>query len=80
VVELTGPDRAKATTTIHEMVRAGTGEAETNFEQYGIYHDEVARLDLGWRFTRRLFVPLYANRGAVRGDVVTPRSTLTAFD
>jgi SnoaL-like domain len=84
VVTLTGAHRAKATTTIHEFARGvaaadtALGEAgqEQNFEQYGIYFDEVARIDGEWRFTHRLFVPMYVGQGCVTGDLLTPRSGL----
>jgi hypothetical protein len=73
VVTLTGADRAAATTTIHEFIRDGAG---ANFEQYGIYYDDVARIDDEWKFTHRLFVPIYAGSGCVTGDCLTPRSAL----
>jgi hypothetical protein len=65
VIELLGADRARATTTIHEMVRgvattAGVhGEigTEMNVDQYGIYHDRFAKVDGDWKFTHRLFEP-----------------------
>jgi SnoaL-like protein len=84
VVTLTGPGRAQATTTIHEFAR-GVGAADTalgeagvasNFEQYGIYFDDLARIDGEWRFTHRVFVPMYLNRECVRGDLLTSRSGL----
>ena len=84
VIRLTGPDRAEATTTIHELVRGTTvtdsaygaeGE-ELNFEQYGVYFDDIARIDGEWKFTHRLFVPIYVNSGCLTGDVVTQRSAL----
>jgi ketosteroid isomerase-like protein len=72
VVTLTGPDRATATTTIHEIVRG----PDNNVDQYGVYFDDVARIDGEWRFTHRLFVLHYVAVGGVRGDVSAPRSTL----
>jgi hypothetical protein len=47
-----------------------------NLEQYGIYFDDVAKIDGDWRFTHRLFVPLYIGPDCVTGQVVTPRSAL----
>jgi hypothetical protein len=53
VIRLTGSDRAEASTTTYELFRGesttdstlgGTG-AEINFEQCGIYYDDVARID-----------------------------------
>jgi hypothetical protein len=86
VITLTGPDSARATTTIHELVRgtAATGSAvnaagdEVNSDQWGIYFDDFSRRDGEWKFTHRRFVLLYVHRGAVAGDVLAPRSSLSA--
>jgi hypothetical protein len=79
VITLTGADQATATTTIHEFIRGAAG-AEPNLEQYGIYYDDVARIDGEWRFAHRLFVPIYAGTGRVTGDLRTPRSALLRPD
>jgi SnoaL-like protein len=84
VITLTGPDRAKATTTLHELNRGalpaasklGEAGAEVNIDQYGIYYDDLARIDGEWKFTRRVFVPVLMNVGNVNGDVFTQRSAL----
>jgi hypothetical protein len=84
VIRLTGPDRAQATITVHELVRGatvidstyGAEGAELNFEQYGVYFDDIARTGGEWKFTHRLFVPIYMCAGCVTGDVVTQRSAL----
>ena len=84
VINLIGTGQAEATTTIHELVRGEVpadstlGEAGTsvNFEQYGIYYDDVAKLDGEWKFTHRLFVPIYVRPDAVTGQVLTPRFAL----
>ena len=84
VIHLLGPDAAEATTTIHEFSRGiaaedgpfGATGAEINFQDYGIYHDEVARLEREWKFTHRVFVPIYLEPGAVTGDLPVQRSTL----
>jgi SnoaL-like domain len=86
VITLTGPHSARATTTIHELVKgvAATGSAvnaageDVNSDQWGIYFDEVARLDGEWKFTHRRFVLLYIRRGGVAGDVLAQRSSLSA--
>ena len=85
---LVGPASAQATTTIHEFVRgevvaySAYGEAGTaiNFEQYGVYFDDIAKLDDGWKFTHRLFVPIYLGPDCVTGEVMTPRSGLLRPD
>jgi hypothetical protein len=88
VIKLTGPNQAQATTTIHEFIR-GTAVADTvlneggnedNFEQYGVYFDDLARFDEGWKFTHRLFVPIYVGTGCVTGNVLTERSALRRPD
>jgi hypothetical protein len=88
VITPTGVDQASATTTIHELTRAvgladsefGEAGAEINLEQWGIYHDDLARIDGEWKFIRREFVPVYIGRGRVTGDVFTPRGTLLRSD
>ena len=84
VIAFTGIDQAQATTTIHEFIR-GTAIAETtldvtgaesNFEQYAIYFDDLARIEGSWKFTHRRFVPIYVGRDCVTGDLLTERSAL----
>jgi hypothetical protein len=85
VINLVGTGQAEATTTIHELVRGEVpadstlGEAGTsvNFEQYGIYYDDVAKRDGEWKFTHRLFVPVYLRTDCVTGQVLTPRFALS---
>ncbi len=88
VVTLMGIDRAKATTTIHEMNRcvtavsselAAAGEV-LNVDMYGIYYDDISRIDGEWKFVRRVFVSVYTAPGAITGDVATTRSDLARPD
>ncbi len=84
VITLTGPDRASATTTVHELSRGiaradsdlGAAGAEVNVDHYGLYYDELARIDGEWKFTHRVFVPVYTRTGDVTGHVFTPRTAL----
>jgi hypothetical protein len=84
VITFTHADQARATTTVHEMNRgqhpmtSALGDAGTpiNAEMYGIYYDEIARIDGEWKFTHRRFVPFYLASGGVTGEVTTPRSQL----
>jgi ketosteroid isomerase-like protein len=84
VIRLAHDGFAEATTTIHEFCRGTAAEdgpfgpagSEINFEDYGIYYDEVTRLDGEWKFTHRVFVPVYIGQGCVTGDVTTPRDKL----
>jgi hypothetical protein len=84
VIRFLGPGQAQAMITIHESVsgevladspfaKVGT---PANLEQYGIYYDDLAKLDREWKFTHRLFVPVYVRDGGPTGQVVTPRSAL----
>jgi SnoaL-like domain len=84
VVTLIDANTAKATTTIHELTRGvahadsafGEAGAEINLEQYGIYYDDFARIEGTWKFTKRVFVPIYMNAGNVTGDVFIRRPAL----
>lgn len=84
VITLIGADQATATTTIHEMNRGlmpddnelGARGTELNIDMYGIYYDDIARVDGEWKFTHRLFVPFYLSNGTVTGELMTPRSEL----
>jgi hypothetical protein len=86
VIKLIAPDVAQATTTIHEWLRgvsridSGPMDIQSgdqvNLEAYGVYYDDIARIDGEWKFTHRLYVPIYIGAGAVTGDVVTGRSEL----
>jgi ketosteroid isomerase-like protein len=81
VIDLVGPDRATASTNIHEIVRGtnasdgvfGPAGAEINIDQYGIYFDEVAKFDNTWKFVRRVFVPILIASGVVAGEMTTAR-------
>ena len=84
VITFAGTDRAKATTTIHELVRGvgsmdtefGESGTEANIDQFGVYYDDLARIDGEWKFSRRVFVSFYVQAGSVTGDVFTARSAL----
>jgi SnoaL-like domain len=88
VITLIDAHHARSTTTIHEFIRetaaADNGSedsgAENNLEQYGIYYDDLARVDGSWKFTHRVFLPIYVGRGCVTGDLLTPRSALLRGD
>jgi ketosteroid isomerase-like protein len=75
VIDLRGRDAANATTTVHELVRDEAG-GSVNIAQYGIYFDELARFGEEWRFTHRVFVPLYMETDGVPGTVASARPVL----
>jgi hypothetical protein len=79
VITLIDAQHARSTTTIHEFIREAAA-AENNLEHYGIYFDDLARVDGRWRFTHRVFQLIYVGRGCVTGDLVTPRSALLRRD
>jgi hypothetical protein len=84
VVELLGAGRAKATTTIHEIVRGvasvvsgiGAAGSEINVDRWGIYHDNLVKVADEWKFTHRVFVPFFASVGTVAGEVSGERPLL----
>jgi hypothetical protein len=81
VIDLLGSDRATATTNIREIIRGTTTNDSAygptgmamNVDQYGVYFDEISKIDEAWKFSRRAFVPILIASGAVGGDVVTTR-------
>jgi hypothetical protein len=79
VITLIDAHHARSTTTIHEFIREAAG-AENNLEHYGIYFDDIARVDGRWKFTHRVFQLVYVGRGCVTGDLLAPRSALLRRD
>ena len=73
VVTLHGGDRASATTTIHAIARRGEDHAVTN---YGIYFDELARTEDGWKFARRRLQPIYVEPDTLPGTATISRQEL----
>jgi ketosteroid isomerase-like protein len=81
VIELLDDDRAVATTNIREIIRGqttidgawGAAGTENNVDQYGVYFDEVTKIDGEWKFARRVFVPILIASGAVVGDITSAR-------
>jgi len=49
---------------------------QSKLEQYAIYFDDLARIEGSWKFTHRLFVPIYVGRDCATGDLLTQRSAL----
>jgi hypothetical protein len=84
VIRLLGPDRAYATSTIHEMGRGmspgPTGEDADvwlNWEQYGVYYDDVVKLEGEWKFAHRFCQPIYyLGTDALTGEAIAARSSL----
>jgi hypothetical protein len=84
VIDLQGTDHAQATSTIHELGRGtsfshdGTPEdVWLDWFQYGVYYDDIVKIDGEWKFARRFCQPLYyGGDNAVPGDVIAARSKL----
>ena len=72
VVTAVADDRASATTTI-QGVSAVDDLLVVNF---GVYHDELVRIDAGWRFQLRRLQNLYVESGARGGEVTITRVDL----
>jgi len=84
VIEFADDTHGHATTTVRELVLGqafldnalGETGSVQNFEQFGVYFDDVVKTEGEWRFAHRLFVPMYVNMGAVSGQVLAPRTSL----
>jgi hypothetical protein len=84
VVELDG-DHANARTTILELVRVAApigatpepGSDPVNIQHFGLYLDDLQRVDGAWRFTHRRFRPIYIDAGAVTGTPLPIPAELT---
>jgi hypothetical protein len=83
-ITLVGPDAARASTTFQEFGRGtaagipapGSDSLEYNATTWGIYHDEIARVEGSWKFTHRRADLIYHESGGVTGDVLLPRASL----
>lgn len=73
VVTLHGPDRAAATTTIHALARRDGVHAVTN---YGIYYDDLVKIDGAWKFARRVLQSVYTETDTLPGVIVVSRDRL----
>jgi hypothetical protein len=70
IVDLTGPDTAISRTTLHELVHV---PGAFNAEGWGIYFDELRRVDGAWRFTHRVFHWLLTMPDHVMGTAMSAR-------
>ena len=73
VVELLGSDVARAITQAREMVPAGT---MINVAFWGVYYDDLVKIDGDWKFARRYSQPIHLVSGALVGAVTANRSAL----
>jgi uncharacterized protein (TIGR02246 family) len=73
LVRLVDDDHATATTMIHALARRAGEHSVTN---YGVYYDELVRIDGEWRFARRLLQPVYSDTEPLPGVVPLTRDEL----
>ena len=77
VVTLLGPDSATAITTIHALARQ---EGQVQITSYGIYYDELTRVDGAWRFALRRLQPVFMDTGDLVGPAPITRDGLQEHD
>ncbi len=75
VITLEGEGRASATTLIHALARLEGHHQVTNF---GIYSDELVKIDGSWRFSRRTQQPVYIDTSPLPGQPFVSRADLGA--
>jgi TusA-related sulfurtransferase len=73
VITLHGDDRASSTTTIHAIAKRQGHHDVTN---YGIYYDELVKIDGAWKFSQRRLVPVYSDTTPHAGDNPISRAEL----
>jgi ketosteroid isomerase-like protein len=73
VVTLDGPDRARATTTIHAL---GRKTGAFSVENYGVYYDELTKVDGTWKFATRCLQPVYLDTAELTGQAPISRADL----
>jgi hypothetical protein len=84
VIDLQGVDRAQATSTIHELGRGASPNPDDpgtdvwlDWFQYGVYYDDVVKIDGEWKFAQRFCQPLlYVGEDAVPGEAIARRTSL----
>lgn len=77
VITLQGEDRASATTTMHAIARRGDVHAVTN---YGVYFDDLVKVDGDWKFAKRRLQPIYLESDPLPGVAPISRDQLAALD
>jgi hypothetical protein len=81
VVQLVDDDHARATTTTHALLRGTAGVPtpvaepgdQVSVEQYGVWYDDVVKVDGAWKFAHRRFQPIYVSTAGLSGEVLSPR-------
>ena len=71
-------DRANATTTVREMGKASDGSR--SFTNYGVYDDDIVKVDGEWKFAKRHFQPIYMDKSALTGTSIAGRTQLGHVD
>jgi hypothetical protein len=84
VIQLLDADSARATTTVHEITRGtaiddgpfGPKGTQVSLSDVGIYYDDISRINGSWKFTHRVFVPIYLETDGLTGVVGAERAGL----
>jgi ketosteroid isomerase-like protein len=72
VVDVLGDDRATARTMIHAVGRRG----DLSFTNYGMYYDELAKIEGEWKFAVRRLVLVYSDPTPHVGTAYKTRAEL----
>jgi len=73
VITLHSETHASATTTIHAIARR---QGEHDGANYGIYYDELAKVDGVWKFAQRRLQPIYSDFSPLPGIAPISRDEL----
>ncbi|TML63978.1 MAG: nuclear transport factor 2 family protein [Actinobacteria bacterium] len=73
VITLHSETHASATTTIHAIARR---QGEHDVANYGIYYDELAKVDGVWKFAQRRLQPIYSDFSPLPGIAPISRDEL----
>jgi hypothetical protein len=77
LVTVIGADRATSITTIHALARH---EGQVQVQSYGIYYDELTKVDGAWKFASRRLQPIFMDLGELTGPAPVSRADLHARD
>jgi len=72
VITVLGDGRASARTHLQGIAKHG----DHDFVNYGIYYDELVKIDGIWKFTRRRLQHIYVETSPLVGQVAISRSAL----
>jgi imidazolonepropionase-like amidohydrolase len=73
VINLSGRERASATTIIHVFTRR---EGHHNVMNLAVFYDDLIKEDGAWKFSRRVLQPIYMDTSDLAGKVIVPRGKI----